>query len=100
RDDGQDPADDVPHPAADLHLLPAQLPGRPGDLLGDDEPVDGRPGLGDAADDAEGPTSAEALLAHTAEGADHPGWGDGPGAGAGTGRCAGGGARGAEAREA
>src|SRR4051794_38360465 len=99
RDDGQDAADDVPHPAADLHLLPAQLPGGPGDLLGDDEPVDGRPGPCDAADDAQGSASAEALVPHSAEGGDRPGWG-GPRAGAGTGRCAGRGARGAQAGQA
>ena len=43
-DDGQDAADHDDGPAARLRHVPAQLPGRPRHLLGDDEPLDGRPG--------------------------------------------------------
>ncbi len=53
RDDGQDAADDHDDRPADLHHRHRALPGRPRPLLGDDEPVDGRPGPRHAAADAE-----------------------------------------------
>ena len=43
-DDGEVAADPDDGPAADLHQLHRALPDRARDLLGDDEPVDGRPG--------------------------------------------------------
>ena len=48
----------------------AQLPGRPRPLLGDDEPLDGRPGPRHApADPEDAAAAAEALVADAAEGA-------------------------------
>src|SRR5438105_365083 len=89
--DGQDAADDVPDPAADLRLLPAQLPHAARPLLGDDEPLDRGPGLDHAPDDAEGPAAAEALVAHAAPGGERAGRFEGgacPGDGAGGGAVA------------
>ena len=43
-DDGQDAAEPDDGAAARLRRLHHQLPDRPADLLGDDEPLDGRPG--------------------------------------------------------
>src|SRR5207302_4826707 len=70
RDDGEDPA--VPDDgAADLlHHFPAPVPDGTGHLLGDDEPLDRRPGSCDTAIDAEdaGGPAATTLVADAAEG--------------------------------
>ena len=53
-DDGQDAADDDDDPPGRVRPGDRQLPGRARHLLGDDEPVDGRPGARHAPVDAEG----------------------------------------------
>ena len=73
--------DDGPAPAVDLHGAAVRLrplhrqrviPGRAPSLLGDDEPLDGRPGARDAAADAETAGRAEALVPDSAEGGPPP----------------------------
>ena len=66
-DDGQDAADDDDDPPGRVRPGDRQLPGRARHLLGDDEPVDGRPGGRHAPVDAEGDASAETVLADSAE---------------------------------
>ena len=84
-DDGPDAADPVHGPAARLRLLHLErqhvLPGGAAPLLGDDEPVDGRPGAGDAPARAAdgGARAAEALVAHAARGGGPKSDGDGNG---------------------
>ena len=68
-DDGQDAADAAADPADRLSLRRPQLPVRARPLLGDHEPVDGRPGPDHAAPGAEEVDRArQALVPHAAEG--------------------------------
>jgi hypothetical protein len=68
-DDGQDAADAAPDPADRLSLRRPQLPVRARSVLGDHEPVDGRPGPDHTAPDAEEVDRArQAFVAHPGEG--------------------------------
>src|SRR5438034_3239461 len=68
RDDGQDPAVDHDGAADRVHPAHRALSGRPRPLLDDDEPVDGRPGLGHAPARTEADHTAETNVANAAEG--------------------------------
>ena len=65
--DGPDAADAAADPAARLPLRRPELPGRPRPLLGDDEPVDRRPGVDHAPAGAQAEAAREAVLAYAAE---------------------------------
>src|SRR5205814_5339637 len=61
-DDAAVAAGDDDGPPARLHLLPAQLPDRARHLLGDDEPLDGGAGRGDAPARREDAGAAKTFL--------------------------------------